>query len=160
LLGKMQRAAEERKDKDPALAAALQDAHDRSQNGSLRETLKSAGENIRNNNLGKADRDQRAAIKTLEEMVQALEERREQELDRLRKKLQQAEQKLADLTQRQQELHKKIRDAARISDPKKRDQELKRLAREQEQVRTETQEMLRELTRLRADQAAQALSGA
>src|SRR5205085_2176787 len=41
LLGKMERAGTERKDKDPALAAALQEATERGQQGALRETLKS-----------------------------------------------------------------------------------------------------------------------
>jgi hypothetical protein len=64
------------------------------------------------------------------------------------------------LTQRQAELRKKIKETTQVSDRNKREQELKQLAREQEQLRREAQEMVRELTRLRADQAAQALSGA
>src|SRR5262249_40441837 len=75
---------------------------------------------------------------------------REQELDRLIKKLRAAERKLADLTQRQEELQKKAKDAAALTDPEERDQALRRLAREQEKLREQAQEMARELTRRRA----------
>jgi hypothetical protein len=160
LLDKMERAIPDRQEKDPAMADALRGAVEQAQKDALRENLKNAAESIRANNLGRADQNQRAAVQTLEAMVRSLDERREQELDRLRKKLHQAAQKLDDLSRRQQLLRKKAKDAARLSDPKKREQELKRLAREQEQLRKETQDLVRELTRLRADQASQALSGA
>lgn len=160
LVDEMKRAGDRRDSTDPAMAEALREAAARGEQANVQEQLKNAAANIRQNNLGNADRDQKAGIQGLESMVQALEERREQELDRLRKKLQQTQDKVKDLMERQQELRKKMKDAAQIADRQKRRQELKRLAREQERLREETQELLKELTRLRADSAGQSLSEA
>lgn len=160
LLGKMGRASEERRAKEPEMADALKEAMDKGQQGAVRENLRNAREKLRENKLSEASANQRAGAKAMEGMVQALEERRTQELDRLRKKLKETEDKLDDLIRQQEELRKKSQEAQQLSDPQQRDKRLKELAREQEQVRKETQEMVRELTRQRADQAGQALSGA
>src|ERR1051326_3691469 len=72
--------------------------------------------------------------------------------------MKQAEAKLADLAGQQERLQKKVKQANQITDPAKRADELKRLAREQERLQREVQEMVRELSRLRADRASQALS--
>ncbi len=160
LLDKAKRASEERKVSDPAMAEALREAAQRADEARLQEQMKNAAENIRDNNLGSADRHQRTGIQALESVIQSLEERREQELERLRKKLQQTQDELKEMIGRQQALRKRLQEAMQIPDRGNREQELKRLAREQEKLREESQELLKELTRLRAEQAGQALAEA
>jgi hypothetical protein len=96
----------------------------------------------------------------MEEIVQALEDRREEDLDRLIKKMKEVEQKLADLAEQQDKLRAKAKEAGHMTDPRQREELLKRLAREQEQLQREAQEMVRELSRLRAERASQALAEA
>jgi hypothetical protein len=160
LLGKMDRIGADRQEKDAALAEALKAAADQGREDGLGEQMKEAGAKIGKNQLGDAGQAQQQAMDSMGKMVQALEERREEELDRLRKQLKEAQDKLADLTQRQEQLRKKIKQAEQLTDPVQRREELKRLAREQEKLQKEAQEMLRELTRLRTDRAKQALGEA
>ncbi|HEV3261541.1 MAG TPA: hypothetical protein VG013_32120 [Gemmataceae bacterium] len=160
LLGKMERVSEDRKDKDPETARAIKEAARQGREQTLTGNMKRASENLRNNALGKAGAQQQQSLDTLKKVVQQLEERRENELDQLRKKLQAAQDKLAELAKNQAELRKKIKAARAESDPQKREQQLKALSREQEQLRLQAQDMLRELTRLRAERAGQALSDA
>jgi hypothetical protein len=122
--------------------------------------MKQAARDVARNRLGLANQAQQEGANALEQVVKALEDRREEELDRLIKKLRDADKKLAELTEDQELLQKKVKDAARIADPEKRAEELKRLAREQDRLRKESQEMVRQLTRLRADRAREALSRA
>src|SRR5262249_22504411 len=142
MLGKMQRAIDERREKDKEMADALKESLDKGQQGGVKEKMKNAGQDIHDNKLGRATAGQKDSIQTLDNMVQALDERREKELDQLRKKLKEADDKLNELAQRQSELRKKVKEAQQIADPKKKEQELKRLAREQEKLRKETQEMV------------------
>jgi hypothetical protein len=160
LLSKMDRVAQERRDKDPQTADALRDAAKQGAQANAEGALRQAAQDIRQNQTGRAGGQQREGTQGLEKVVGSLEEQREADLDRLIKKLREAEQKLEDLTRRQEDLRKKAKEAAGVADPKEREEALRRLAREQEQLRQETQDMLRELTRLRADRASRALSQA
>jgi hypothetical protein len=160
LLGKMDRIGADRREKDGPLAEALKAAADQGRKDGLGEQMKEAGAKIGKNQLGDAGQAQQQALDILGKMVQALEERREEELDRLRKQLKEAQEKLADLIQRQEQLRKKIKQAEQLADLAQRREELKRLSREQEKLQKEAQEMLRELTRLRMDRAKQALGEA
>jgi hypothetical protein len=74
--------------------------------------------------------------------------------------MRETEQKLNDLAEQQDRLRAKAKAAEQSADPAKRQEMLKRLAREQERVQREAQEMVRELSRLRGERAAQALSQA
>jgi hypothetical protein len=96
----------------------------------------------------------------LEKVVKALEDRREEELDQLIKNLRNAETELARLREEQDLLQKKVKEAEKIEDPAKRKEELQKLSRRQDELRKKTQDMLRELSRLRADRAREALSRA
>ena len=160
LLEKMERLTQSRQKQDPETAQALKDAADKGKESNVSGKMQDAEKSVRTNNLAKAGSEQRASAQGMEEVVKALEERREEELDRLIKKMKNAEEKLADLTERQDRLQKKTKEASQISDPAKRQEELKRLAREQEQLQRESQEMVRELSRLRAEGAGQTLSQA
>jgi hypothetical protein len=160
LLRKMDRLSGERRDKDAAVAEALKAAARQGAEADVAGRMKAASEAIKANKLETAGQTQQEAVQALEGVIQTVEERREQELDRLRKKLQEAENQLSDLSQRQDLLRKKMQEARQRPDSPERRQELNRLAREQEKLRKETQELLRALTRLHSERARQALSDA
>lgn len=156
-------------------ASAMKDAANAARNGptpangdkpspaqpaKLDDTAKQAAKEIRDNHLGEAKEKQQQTATTLEKMLDALEERRRDDLDRLAKKMREAEQKLDDLAERQERLQKKAKEAQEIADPAQREKELERLARQQEQLRQETKELAQELSRLRAGEAGQSLSRA
>jgi hypothetical protein len=159
LLDKLDRLAKARPADDPE-AQAMKQAAEKGQRGNVAGAMKAAEENLRNNNVNEASAGQQQSKKAMEEVVKALDDRREEDLDRLIKKMKQVEDKLADLADKQDLLQKKMKKAAESADPAERARELKRLARDQEQLRQEAQEMVRELSRLRADRASQALSQA
>ncbi len=174
------REAQERKGIDPAAAKALAEAADAlaeagalsdiaeplqeaaqiGREGNAKEEMKKAQENISKNQPLQAGQAQQKSIQNLEDVVKALEERREKELDRLQKKLKEAEQKVKELAQEQDRLRKKTKEAQQLADATERERQLQELARRQEELRKKTQETLKELTRLRAERARQALSGA
>jgi hypothetical protein len=160
LFGKMKRMARDQKVKDAALAEKLDSAAAVGAAKDIGGQMKIAADRIKANQLGDALKAQQNAREAMENMVQALEERREEDLERLRKKLQEAENTIAKLADRQEQLQKKVKEAEKIIDPEKRRQELQRLSRQQEQLQKEAHAMLRELTRLRAEGARQALSDA
>jgi len=120
--------------------------------------LDEAARDLKENRVGQARESQQQSAQALRNMLESLEERRQDDLDRLQRKLRQAEQKLDDLADRQERLQKKVRDAQQISDPARRNQELERLAREQEKLRQEARELAQELSRLRAGDAGKSLS--
>jgi hypothetical protein len=160
LLEKMQRLARERESKDPQVAKQLKEAAQRGAENNVAGKMQQARESIEANQLARAGERQQQSAGAMEEVVRKLEDRREDELDRLVKKMKEGEKKLADLDERQEKLRQKMKDAAGLADAAQREQELRRLAREQEQLQKETQEMIRELSRLRADRAGQSLSQA
>jgi hypothetical protein len=143
-----------------AEAAALEEAAQRGREANLGGAMKQAAQQIGDNQLGKAARDQKASMEAMEKVVKALEDRREEELDQLIKNLRDAEKELARLREEQDLLGKKVKEAEKIEDPAKRKEELQKLSRRQDQLRKKTQDMLRELSRLRADRARDALNRA
>lgn len=141
-------------------AKALQEAAQLGRSGQTDDHMRQAADHIGQNQVGNAGKEQRAGAESLEQMVRALEDRREKELDSLIRKLKDAEQELARLVEDQERLRKKMQDAQGIADPQKRDAELKRLAREQEQLRKRAGDLTRQLSRSRADRARDALGRA
>jgi hypothetical protein len=160
LLDKLDRLAGERQAQDPETAKALSEAAKRGKEQATAERMQEAAQSLRDNQLAKAANRQRASAQALEDVVGALQERREEDLDRLAKKIREAEDKLAELAERQERLRKKVQEAAGIADATRRQEALQRLAREQEEIQKEAQEMVRELSRLRSERAGQALSQA
>src|SRR5262249_23696452 len=80
--------------------------------------------------------------------------------DRLIQKLQVAEQKLEELIAKQERLQEKSKDVGRVADATQRKSILERLAREQQELQSRGEELVRELNRLRAERASQSLSQA
>jgi uncharacterized integral membrane protein len=160
LLDKMDRVAKDREQKDPETARELRDALDQAQQDNISEKMKDAREQIEQNRLNEAQKSQRASIETLKQLVKNLEDKREAELDRLAKKLREKERELAELIQEQEQLQKKVKKAGQIGDKAQREEELKRLARKQKELQQKTEEMVRQLTRMRAARAGQSLGKA
>lgn len=139
---------------------ALRQAAAQGRESQVGQQMTQAAQELRQNRLGEAGRAQQAGTEGLQKVVQALDEKRENDLDRLAKRLRNVEQKMLELEQEQERLQKKVKQAQQLADPQQRQQELQKLAREQEQLRRKTQEMAQELTRLRAERAGQALNRA
>ena len=160
LLEKMDRVAAEREEKDPETARELRDAFKDAQQDNISEQMREARESIEKNQLNEAQGKQKQSVRDLKKLVKNLEDRREAELDRLAKKLREKEKELAELIKEQEELRKKVKEAGQIGDKAQREEELKRLARRQEELRKKTEEMVRQLTRMRAPRAGQTLGRA
>ena len=97
LLAKMQRMAEERKDKDPDGAHDLKDALDEARKDDLSGDMQKADKELGRNQLSDAQADQKAASAELQKMVKGFEEKREDDLDRLAKKLAEKQKELEEL---------------------------------------------------------------
>jgi len=149
LLAKMQRMAEERKDKDPDGARDLKDAFDQAAQGDLSGDMQKAKQELGRNQLGDARADQKAASAELQKMVKGFEEKREDDRDRLAKKLAEKQKELEELQKEQDELKKKIEDAEKAKD----EPELERLAKEQKKLAQKTKDVAEQLTRLGAERA-------
>jgi hypothetical protein len=160
LLEKMDRVAAQREEKDPETARELRDALKDAQQDNIGEKMRAAREQIARNELNNAKSSQKESIRDLKKLVKNLEDRREAELDRLAKKLREKEKELAEMVEEQEQLRKKTKEAGEIGDKAKRDEELKRLGKRQEELRKKTEEMVRQLTRMRASRAGQALGQA
>jgi len=160
LLEKMDRVAAQREEKDPETARELRDALKDAQQDNIADRMRAAHESIDKNQLNDALDKQKDSVRNLKKLVKNLEDRREAELERLTKKLREKEKELAELIKEQEELRKKVKEAGKIGDKAKREEELKRLARRQDELREKTEEMVRQLTRMRAPRAGQTLGRA
>ncbi|MFO0945120.1 MAG: DUF4175 family protein [Planctomycetota bacterium] len=150
---KMNRLAQNAEREDPAAAAALRDAVEQTRESNLGGKMADASRDIRQNKMGDASRQQKDIGEALKDLVDSLENRREQELARLVKQLKEAEKELDGITEEQRNLLKKTKEAEKIQDPKKREEELRRLNRRQRELQKKTEEFARKLSRLRAQQA-------
>jgi hypothetical protein len=160
LLEKMNRVADDREKKDPETAKELRNAVQQAQQDNIAGKMQEAGDKVEQNNLNQASDAQQEAAKKLEQLVKALEDRREAELDRLAKKLKEVQKKMDDLSAEQERLQKKVKQAAALKDAKQRDEELKRLAKRQAELKKKAEGMAEELKRLRAGRASQAMTKA
>ncbi|HBI45790.1 MAG TPA: hypothetical protein DDY78_23495, partial [Planctomycetales bacterium] len=149
LLGKMNRMAEERAAKDPEGARDLKNAHDKAAEGNLDGHMKNAGEGLDKNQLSEARAEQKAAADELQKMIKGFEERREDDLDRLAKKLAEKQKELEALGKDQDELQKQIKDAEKANDK----EELARLGKKQKALAQKAKDLAEQLTRMGADRA-------
>ncbi len=138
----------------------MQQAAGEAEKGGLTGHMKEASERIKSNQLSEAKSRQREAVAELEKLTKNLEDRREAELDRLRKKFREMEEKVEKLLDEQEKLQKKIRDANKIGDAQKRQDELEKLARRQKELQKQTGEVMDELAKLGGDRARESLARA
>lgn len=160
LLQQMKKLAESRAQKDAETANDLQRAAEQAEQNNLQGQMKEAAEKIASNELNKAREKQKEAIAELERLVKSLKDSREARLDRLSRKLRETEELVEKLMDEQEKLQRKLREAANLDDPNKCDEELKRLAAKQAELRRKTQEAMQQLARLGNDRARQSMQEA
>jgi hypothetical protein len=160
LLEQMKKQAEKQAEKDGETAAELKKAAERAEAKDVVGRMKSAQEQIGQNKLEDARKAQREALAELEKLQQDLKDSREARLDRLARKSKEAEARVEELMDEQEKLQRKIREAAKIEDPKKREEELVRLAAKQKELQQKTKEAVERVSRAGNQRAKQALEQA
>lgn len=166
LLDMMEKAQAKRDaDGDKDGANKLQNAAKIGTNAQLPDKMRATGKDLAREEarLNTAVQKQQDNIKNLEKMLAALDDRKEDDIDRLQKKqktVAEVKENLDKLAQDQDRLQKKTKQAAAMEDAKERAKELKKLAEEQDKLKEETQKNARELARLQEEQAAKALNRA
>jgi len=163
LQGRLEQVSGQLRASDPLAADSLSDALDVARRQAPSGMMRDAGESLAANRIGQALDQQTASGKALDEMLDILSNRREQELSRLVAKLREAESQLSALRQEEEGLRKKLREAA--ADPNKgaaaeRQAELQRLAARQRQLQQDAEHLARQLQRLQADKAGRSTSRA
>ncbi len=155
--------AKHRDKKDQEGADQIKKAAEIGKDASLPDKMKAVAREIRENQQNNALRKQQESVKSLEKMLAALEQRKEDDLDRLQKKQKNAAEvkdNVEKLAKDQDTLRKKTKEANQIADPMERADKLKKLADAQEKLKEEAQKNSRELARLQEEQAARALDRA
>lgn len=123
----------------------------------LKEQLRQSGQFTRQNQLNRANAEQQAAAGNLERMLNALEDQKAQDADRMSKKMADANKDLDRLFEDQERLQKKVEAANKLTNPEERKAELQKLAREQEKLEAEARDLAQRLTRTQAEASAQEL---
>ena len=141
---------------DPLASSAMKDAADQLQSRGTAAKVGEAADQLEKNRMGAARTGQEKARQDLKEVVDAVQNRRERELARLVKELKAAESELRKLRQRQTQNLEKSREAGKTGDPGARQNALKRLAKEQAEIKKELGSQLRRLAKLSAEAAAKA----
>ena len=160
LLEQMKKQAEKQAEKDGETAAELKKAAERAESKDIVGRMKSAQEDIGRTRYEDARKAQREALAELEKLQQDLKDSREARLDRLARKSKEAEARVEELMDEQEKLQRKIREAAKIEDPKKREEELARLAAKQKELQRKTKEAVERVSRAGNQRAKQALEQA
>lgn len=147
---------------EPLAAATLTDAVAEARRLAIAADMSAAGGKIHNNALGLAPADQQRILPNVQEVLDILANNRRQELVGLVKKLGEADRDLHALLERQEGLRHKIERITGPTGSKSENQkaELQRLAREQDELRRQTQQLGRRLERLLAEDAANAAGNA
>ncbi|MCL6503608.1 MAG: hypothetical protein K6T86_13070 [Pirellulales bacterium] len=156
----MDQAAQDLQESDPLSAANVADALDFARRGDLSGSMRRSGRQVQENQVAQAVKAQAQLDEQLREMQDILANRRDQELQRLVKKLREAEDQLAAMREEQAGLRKKLRQAADESDDQARRRELERLAREERRLQQEAARLARTLRRLAAQRAARRMADA
>ncbi len=150
---RMEEMAKELRETDPLAADTIADALHAAREKTLGGQMREAGRELEQNQLGQAAKAQQQSMRTLDELLDILSNKRERELGRLVKKLRDAEQQLDKLQKEQEGLKKKLQDVAKKPDDAEKKRELERLTKQQKQLEEEIQRFARSLKRLQADQA-------
>jgi hypothetical protein len=141
-------------------ADALRNAATAGNAEQLKDQLRSAGQLTRQNQPSRAVAEQKAAAGNLEQMLNALEEQRADDADRLTKRLKAGDKQLDELIEKQELLQKKVEKAEAIPDAEQRKSELEKLSREQEKLEREARDLAQRLTRNQGERAADELKRA
>ncbi len=156
----MDQVAAELEQTDPLAAANVSDALDFARRGDLSGSMRRSGGQVQENQVAQAVKAQGQLDEQLQEMLDILANRRDQELERLVKKLRQAEDALDAMRKEQAGLRKKMREASAEPEGQARRRELERLARQERRLQEEAARLARTLRRLEAQRAARRLADA
>ena len=126
----------------------------------LPDELRKAAQALRANRTGEAGASQQKAAERIGALGEALLPPPAANVEPPSIAARQAADRLDSLAEAQDELRKKVREAAANPDPVARQEELQRLAREQDRLRDDAKEMLQKLQRRKADDAARDLQAA
>jgi hypothetical protein len=164
---RMEQLQEKIRQSSPLAADSLADAVELARRLAVGSDMRDSARFVEGNRLGQSVESQNAVDNKLDELLDVLSNRREQELARLVQKLRAAEEKLRSMRQEQQGLRKKIRqahDALEAADDaqekEKQRTELGRLMREQRKLEDEINRFGSQLARLRAQEAADRMAAA
>ncbi len=161
----MERAAEQmREQKNPA-AQTLDDALRATRGRAASARVRESSRRISENRLGEALAAQRNAEQALEEVLDILSHRRTHELQRIVEGLSEARQELGALQEREQKIEQALAggaadNASSGASKKSNEEEMRQAAETQQTLAQQMQQLARQLKRLRADQAAEALQAA
>lgn len=147
-------------DEDPLAAETLNDAVHTSRQAGVGGAMRDAARQLEQNQIGQAAQEHQQIAENLQEMLDVLSNRRENELERLVAKLREAEKQLVKIEQEQEGLRKRLQKAAEIKDPEERRRELERLTRRQKELQEEAERFARRLKRLQANEAGQSMAQA
>lgn len=149
----MEQALGQLRQSDPMAAQTVSDALDESRRLAIGAAMRSAGSQLQENRIGQLAQAYKQVLQDLQEVLDVLANRRQQELARLVKKLRETEADLGALRQQQEGLRKQIQSSAKGTDATARKAEFETLARRQELLRQQADHMARRLERLLAQQA-------
>ena len=161
MLKRMEDSASQAKAADPEMAEtiadALTEARERAISGQMRNAsrmseLPNDGQRQR---FGEAVNLQRKLTADLQEVVDVLSTRRENDLTKLVRKLKEAEGELTNLRRQQAQLRRQMQEAAKQGNAQQRQAELERLSRRQQQLAQDIDRFARRLKRLQAEKAGQ-----
>ena len=143
-------------DRAAAEATALRKGITAAEGDGLPADLRKAADRLRKNQQSAGGDLMRDAVKRLDALAGALAETDPDAVPELSKpkNLKGAADQLNALADKQEELRKRAAEAAKITDPQKRQQALKDLVKEQDQLIEQGRELLQKLTRDKADDAA------
>ncbi len=163
LQGRLEQVGAQLRASDPLAADSLADALQLARRQAPSGLMNDAARSVAANHIGDALDQQAASGKVLDDMLDILSNRREQELSRLVAKLREAEGQLATLRKQEDGLRKKLRETAATGSKAgdaERKAELQRLAAQQRQVQQDAESLARQLQRLQADKAGRTTSRA
>lgn len=148
------RAAEQQlRNSDEESADDMADALDAAREQAVGSTLRRAAERLGQRQVGQAAADQQAGVEGLQEMLDALANRPEQELEKLVKKLRDAEARLANLRRDEGDVRQQMQQSSG-GEP------LRQAADRQQQLEDEARALARRLKRLQAESAERPLADA
>jgi hypothetical protein len=157
LQGRMSEMAAELTGSDPLVAETLADAVDAATGMALSGKMHESSRNVAANRLGQASSLQKETDEGLEELLNVLSSRRENELSRIAKKLRTAEIDLQELRNHVKGLRRKTEQATDLEESDRQHQ-LKRLEPEQRRLAEQLDRLSRRLERLHAERASLAMS--
>ena len=139
---------------DPLSAQSIADACAEAQRLAIAAHMRSCAESFRENRMGQAMAAQKQIIEGLQELLDILSGRRDQELVRLMGKLEQSQAELAGLLERQQTIRQQFASASLLPPGAAQRKELQSLGSTEDALRSQAEQLARRLERLEAQRPA------